>query len=619
MVSSKHLVLWYAGIVIFGFVVLNQLLPEGRLAEVFAGTTSTSSATIAGGANNTPSVTNVVVNGGSAITLIANATKTVTVSFTVTDLDGCSQVFFNSGNVTTTLFRSGVSSTCAVGNPSTNLNTLNCYMVATTTNNCPSATSTTTSANATSTFEVWYFADATDASSSYSGENWQSFVIAQDASTTNSTTSAGVELNTLLALTSVTSSINYGSVNANANTGATNQTAGIKNAGNASTTLNINGTAMTSGANSISTSSQHYATNTFTYGGAEASLQEAATAVTGFLIPRPPLTSWATTTPLPTAIYAHASVANNGYLYTVGGNDGSITSTVRFAPINATGSLGTWATTTPLPTSTGYFASVVNNGYIYTTGGLPNDGITSSVFFAPINSTGSIGAWSSTTALPAGAYRHTSVAYNGYVYSIGGNDAAIRTTTVNFAPINSTGSIGSWTSTAALPSPIERHTSVVYNGYLYTIGGFSNAGQTSTVQFAPINSTGSLGSWTMTTALPGNVYEHASVVNNGVVYTIGGLDSTETSTVLFAPVNAGGSLGSWSRTTPLPTGTRRHAAAVYNGIVYSIAGTTNNVNTSTIYYTSFASRNTYWGTAVSASTPTGTYSGVNTFTAVFSP
>jgi hypothetical protein len=70
--------------------------------------------------------------------------------------------------------------------------------------------------------------------------------------------------------------------------------------------------------------------------------------------------------------------------------------------------------------------------------------------------------------------------------------------------------------------------------------------------------------------------------------------------------------------TPLPSGTTRHSASVHNGYVYEMGGTAG-LFTSTVRYASLASRNTYWGLSVPAGTATGTYTGVNTFTAVFSP
>lgn len=235
--------------------------------------------TLASG-NSAPTVSAVSLNNGNPITLTVNATTSVNITFTVTDTDGCADVFTN-GNVTSTAFRSGAGSSCAPNN-------LSCYTVSTSTHNCSGGSS----ANATSTFQIYYFAQATDASSSFPSENWQAFVLARDAANaTGSVTSAGVELNTLLGIDVTSTTIGYGTIGPGANTGPTNQTSSVKNAGNASTTLNLSGTALTLASNSIATSSQHYATSSFTFGGSEELLSGTPTIVSGFLLTSPTSTN----------------------------------------------------------------------------------------------------------------------------------------------------------------------------------------------------------------------------------------------------------------------------------------------------------------------------------------
>jgi hypothetical protein len=87
----------------------------------------------------------------------------------------------------------------------------------------------------------------------------------------------------------------------------------VKNAGNSSTTLQLSGTALTLGLNEIATSSQHYATSSFTFGGSEQVLSGTATAVSGFLLTSPTstntvssLTYWGiqVTTGKPTGTYS---------------------------------------------------------------------------------------------------------------------------------------------------------------------------------------------------------------------------------------------------------------------------------------------------------------------------
>jgi len=236
--------------------------------------------TVSGSTNSSPAVSAILVNGGSPITLNANATTSITVGFTITDNNGCSDVF-TGGGVTTTLFRSGAGSACTANN-------LNCYITNAQINNCTSGNTAT----ATATIPIYYFAEPTDASSTYSGQSWQAKIIASDAGgLSSSSTSSGVTLNTLLAINLSTSTINYGTVGAGSNTGSTNQTISIQNVGNSSSTLRISGTDLTFNANIVPASSQHYATNTFTYNISDTPLNSFLTTVAGFFLTKPTSTA----------------------------------------------------------------------------------------------------------------------------------------------------------------------------------------------------------------------------------------------------------------------------------------------------------------------------------------
>jgi|GEM_PF-6344366 len=300
------------------------------------------------------------------------------------------------------------------------------------------------------------------------------------------------------------------------------------------------------------------------------------------------LDAWTTTTQTPSTIELHSSVVNNGYVYAIGGSPDNVnaTATVRFALINATGSLGAWTTTTQLPSALYSHTSVANNGYMYAIGGT-QDSVngTTTVRFALINATGSLGAWTTTTPLLGALFSHTSVVNNGYVYVMGGTDGLNTTATVRFAQVNATGSLGAWTTTNQLPGAVNSHMSVVNNGYVYAIGGYTGANTTATVSFAQVNATGSLGAWTKTTQLPDALYSHASVANNGYMYAIGGTKDglSATTTVSFALVNATGSLGVWTTTTQLPGAIDVHTSVVNNGYVYAIGGA-GSALTSTVLY-----------------------------------
>ena len=290
--------------------------------------------------------------------------------------------------------------------------------------------------------------------------------------------------------------------------------------------------------------------------------------------------TWTATTSLPVATGYATSVAYNGYLYEIGGTTALTTATdlttVDYAPINSNGTLGSWTATTSLLTATFDATSVVYNGYVYEIGGY-NGSVLTTVNYAPINANGTIGSWAVTTSLPTATYVATSVAYNGYVYEIGGYNGSAYVSTIDYAPINSNGTIGAWTATTSLPAATAYATSVTYNGYLYKIGGGNSSSNTAAVDYAPINSNGTLGAWTATTSLPAVTQAATSVAYNGYLYEIGGFAPSVTAAVDYAPINSNGTIGAWTATTSLPVATTYATSVAYNGYVYEIGGYTGTV------------------------------------------
>jgi N-acetylneuraminic acid mutarotase len=283
---------------------------------------------------------------------------------------------------------------------------------------------------------------------------------------------------------------------------------------------------------------------------------------------------WTATTSIPTAVEWNTSVAYNGYVYEIGGYTGSAgIAAVDYAPINANGTVGTWTATTSLPSVIRSATSVVYNGYVYEIGGYNDStsGALNTVYYAPINANGTLSAWTATTSLPTAINSASSVAYNGYVYVIGGSDNGTNLASVDYAPINANGTLSAWTATTSLPTAINSASSVAYNGYVYVIGGYTTAG-IAAVDYAPINANGTIGTWTATTSLPAPTFDAISIVYNGYVYEIGGASS---GAVGYAPINANGTIGTWTATTSLPYATWNAASIVYNGYLYEIGGCIN--------------------------------------------
>ncbi|MEK7465284.1 MAG: hypothetical protein AAB631_00740 [Patescibacteria group bacterium] len=223
--------------------------------------------------NATPAVSNVVISS-DPITLTENTTTTVTITATISDGNGCSDVF-SSGTISAVLYRSGVAATS-----SCTADDSNCYRSITLVDTGGTCTGgTDTSGNASGTVPMQYFAEATDASSTFPTQWWVAFVKASDFASASSTatSTAATELNSLYAL-NITGSISYGSVAAGADTGASNQTATVTNTGNFKIDSEFSGTNMTDGSNTINATQQKYATSSVTYASLTFNLSTTATA-----------------------------------------------------------------------------------------------------------------------------------------------------------------------------------------------------------------------------------------------------------------------------------------------------------------------------------------------------
>ena len=134
------------------------------------------------------------------------------------------------------------------------------------------------------------------------------------------------------------------------------------------------------------------------------------------------LTAWVAQVPLPVINYTQAEVAN-GFLYVLGGatGDGSvILDTVYYTKINADGTLARWNQTAPLPQPECSFGAVVVNGWVFAVGGSNGSELTSSFYGAAVNGDGSLGSWSSLISLPLPLSQQAVAASGSYIFISGG-------------------------------------------------------------------------------------------------------------------------------------------------------------------------------------------------------
>lgn len=241
-----------------------------------------------------------------------------------------------------------------------------------------------------------------------------------------------------------------------------------------------------------------------------------------------------------------------------------------------------------LPASISNFGSAGYNSYLYAVGGANGSGVAQSTVsystaIIPNNS-----GFSAANPILAARSSNATVAYNGYLYSIGGkNSASSAQSDIQFAAILSNGTLGSWnythggindgtTPSSALSTARYGHGAAVYNGYLYIIGGTNSAGQIiSSTEYALIRADGTIGAMVAGSPLATARSDFGLVSYMGYLYAVSGATgvSTNTATVEYAYIGSGG-LGSWVTGSSLITARKNAVIFSYNGYIYAYGGFT---------------------------------------------
>ena len=300
---------------------------------------------------------------------------------------------------------------------------------------------------------------------------------------------------------------------------------------------------------------------------------------------------WTSDTSLPVPLSYTQAIVTNSRVYLIGGLSGSTyTSTVYTAIINSDGTLGTWTTGTSLPAVFYGCNTLVTKNRVYLLGGYNNSAYVSTVYTAPINADGTLGTWTTGTSLPGALGLSGVVVTNDRVYLLGGYNNSAYVSTVYTAPINSDGTLGTWTTGTNIP--LAMHSRVITTkNRVYLLGGFNGSKYYANVYTAPINSDGTLGTWTASASLPGSLAYGEPITTNSRVYLLGGANSgvpgIAVSIVYTAPINSDGTLGNWTTGTSLPGVLSSSQVIVTNSRVYLLGGVVNNTPVSTVYSAPF--------------------------------
>lgn len=282
-------------------------------------------------------------------------------------------------------------------------------------------------------------------------------------------------------------------------------------------------------------------------------------------------------------IAASATVLN-GRLYIAGGCTDSascltITNDVQYATLDASGVVGSWSSVTAdLPAARAWGQLEVAGGSLYFIGGQNNSAIaTNDVYYATPTSSGDVTSWgTASNALPEARTQHSAAVWDNRIFVVGGlNSSNAAQNTVYVSPqLSSGGDIaGAWANATGFDVARSGLSAITYANNLYVIGGLSGTTHLSDVQFAKINSDGTLGDWTFTSNLPMPIQQADGFAANGYIYIFGGrsgptIDDCQDRTYV-APISANTSTTNGNNPTGL--GSWYEAAATYGGERYGIA------------------------------------------------
>jgi len=225
---------------------------------------------------------------------------------------------------------------------------------------------------------------------------------------------------------------------------------------------------------------------------------------------------WVQAGTLSPARFGAAGVVQNGRFYLLGGYHGS-----RILPRVDSYDGNGWRQERDLPQALNFSAAAVVGYYLYVAGGLP--GPTDQVWFAKIQSDGTLADWQRAEPLPRGLTTRLAV-WDMCLYVVGGKDNEGQPhAEVYRAMWGSEGMITDWQPERSLPRPLALHSVAVRENVLYVAGGeLPGGGYSDQVYQATINPDCTLLEWSQTSPLPAARQRMAVASTEWAIYLLGG-------------------------------------------------------------------------------------------------
>jgi len=219
----------------------------------------------------------------------------------------------------------------------------------------------------------------------------------------------------------------------------------------------------------------------------------------------------------------------NGVLVGAGGNMGTtLTDWVFTSVVQPDGSLADWQKQAPMNEQRMHAASFAIGSRIWILGGFNETAALDDIIFADVGADGTIASWNPGGKLD-GPRTHMAVSFaNGFVWLTGGLSAVPTASPPNLksvwrGSVEADGTIDQWTQMTPMPAGICTHSSFVYGGWLYVVGGIDDKGQSAIVRRAHLEDDGTLSTWEIAAQLPvARGHVHQLPIENDRVYSVSG-------------------------------------------------------------------------------------------------
>ena len=210
---------------------------------------------------------------------------------------------------------------------------------------------------------------------------------------------------------------------------------------------------------------------------------------------------------------------------------------------------------------------VAYNNYLYCMGGTTNpssySGSLNTVQYASVLGGGSASTWHTANSLSYAAYGLRCVTSGGYIYcmdgSVSGYGADGQLDVIQYAKLQSDGSVSSWSTSAnslGYSMGLDDDSCTTSGSNIYCMGGYGYSGViTSQVEYGTALGATGTSAWSSTNSLAVGVYDHSCIVSSGYIYCMGGYmngpppyySPIATGYVQYASILNGGITSAWSQ------------------------------------------------------------------------